>query len=109
MRKILRVINLQYLGGHRLHLEFNNGDAGEIDLSADLDGPIFQPLLDSNFFSSAKIEGGALAWPNGADLAPEYLARRMVEQGGASQAPPRHASCLVAGPPGTSRATGAPG
>ena len=80
MKKILRILKFQYLGGHQLYLEFNNGDAGEIDLSSDLNGPIFQPLRDANIFKDVKIEGGTLAWPNGADLAPEYLAKRIAEQ-----------------------------
>ncbi|MDK3159479.1 DUF2442 domain-containing protein [Kamptonema cortianum] len=88
MKKILRILKIQYLGGHRLYLEFNNGDSGEIDLSSDLNGPIFQPLRDSSLFGCAKIEGGALAWPNGADIAPEYLAKRIVKQDAASNAHP---------------------
>jgi hypothetical protein len=72
--KILRITSVRYLGGHRLHLEFNNGVAGEVDLSSELDGPIFQTLKDPGTFASVRLEGGTVAWPNGADLAPEYLA-----------------------------------
>ena len=79
--RILRISSIQYRGGHRLYLEFNNGDAGEIDLSSDLEGPIFQPLQDPKVFASVRLEGGTIAWPNGADLAPEYLANRLVESG----------------------------
>jgi len=86
MSKLLRVLTVRYLGDHRLYLEFNNGDAGEIDLSSELDGPIFQPLRDPEVFAGARLEGGTVAWPNGADLAPEYLADRLVEQGVAPDA-----------------------
>ena len=71
--KILRITSVRYLGEHRLYLEFNNGDAGEIDLSSELDGPIFLPLQDPQVFALVRLEGGTIAWPNGADLAPEYL------------------------------------
>ena len=81
MKKILRILTVRYLGDYRLYLEFNNGDAGEVDLSSELDGPIFQPLQDPGVFATARLEGGTVAWPNGADLAPEYLANRLVESG----------------------------
>ena len=81
MKKILRILTVRYLGDHRLYLELNNGDAGEVDLSSELDGPIFQPLRDPKVFATARLEGGTVSWPNGADLAPEYLANRLVQQG----------------------------
>jgi hypothetical protein len=77
--KILRILSVRYLGEHRLCLEFNNGDAGEVDLSSELDGPIFRPLQDPEVFAAVRLVGGTVAWPNGADLAPEYLAKRLVE------------------------------
>jgi Protein of unknown function (DUF2442) len=82
--KILKILAVSYLGGHRLHLEFNNGVAGEIDLSVGLDGPIFRPLRDLEYFASVRLEGGTIAWPNGADLAPEYLVERLTQHGVAS-------------------------
>jgi hypothetical protein len=38
-----------------------------------LDGPIFEPLRDVNYFRQFRLEGHTLTWPNGAHLAPEYL------------------------------------
>jgi hypothetical protein len=84
--KILRILKVRHLGEHRLYLEFNNGEAGEVDLSSDLDGPIFKPLQDTHVFASVRLEGGTVAWPNGADLAPEYLISRLVRQGVPSNA-----------------------
>ncbi len=41
------------LSNHRLFLRFNNGDAGEVDLSGDLDGEVFEPLRDPAQFATA--------------------------------------------------------
>lgn len=61
--------------GHRLFVRFNNGVSGEIDLSAELWGEMFEPLRDEALFMSARQDEvmGTVVWANGADLAPEYL------------------------------------
>lgn len=67
------VTNAHYLAGHRLHLWFNDGTDGEVDLEQQLSGPIFEPLRDVEYFRHFRLEGHTLSWPNGADFAPEYL------------------------------------
>lgn len=69
----LHVTEAQHIAGHRVRLSFNDGATAEIDLSGSLDGPIFEPLRDVEYFKSFSIVGHTLAWPNGADFAPEYL------------------------------------
>jgi hypothetical protein len=56
-------------------LRFSDGVEGEIDLANELDGPIFQPLKDPSSFRLVQLhpELHTLVWPNGADLAPEFL------------------------------------
>ncbi len=56
-------------------LEFNDGTHGEADVAAQLKGPIFEELLDPEKFSEAYLdpELRTVCWPNGADLAPEFL------------------------------------
>jgi hypothetical protein len=72
---LLHVTRAEYIGGHRVHLWFNDGTDGEIDLADALGGPIFQPLLDTGYFKRFRLEGHTLAWENGADFAPEFLHR----------------------------------
>jgi hypothetical protein len=56
-----------------VRLEFNDGTHGIVDLSDSLDGPVFEPLKNLDYFKRFKLEGHTLAWENGADFAHEYL------------------------------------
>lgn len=58
-----------------LHLCFNNGEEGQVDLSDDLHGPVFGPLRNRGRFSEVQLHPifHTVTWPNGAALAPEYL------------------------------------
>ena len=67
------VIRAEYRGDFRIHLVFNDGSQGTIDFRPWLDGPVFEPLADVGYFQRFFIDGGTVAWPNGADFAPETL------------------------------------
>ena len=69
----IHVQDAKYVKDYKVWLSFNDGAQGEIDLSAELYGEIFEPLKDIQFFKSFKIEGHTLSWMNGADFAPEFL------------------------------------
>jgi hypothetical protein len=69
------VTDARYVGGYRVWLRFNDGLDGEIDLSSELHGEVFEPLRDVELFSQLRLhpEYETIVWPNGADLAPEFL------------------------------------
>jgi len=69
------VVEARYVGGRTVWLRFRDGTAGEIDLSSELYGPMFEPLRDPLVFSQFQIhpEFCTLVWANGADFAPEFL------------------------------------
>jgi uncharacterized protein DUF2442 len=73
--KNYHVLEARYISGHIVWLRFADGTSGEIDLSTALNGPVFEPLRDTNFFRRFAIhpEFHTLVWPNGADFAPEFL------------------------------------
>lgn len=58
-----------------LRLHFSDGRVGDVDLADRLRGPIFEPLRDPERFAEAFVDDelGTVAWPNGADVAPEFL------------------------------------
>jgi hypothetical protein len=67
------VTRAEYRGEYRIHVTFNDGKSGTIDFLPWLEGPIFEPLKDPEFFQRFFIDGGTVSWPNGADIAPETL------------------------------------
>ena len=69
------VMSAEYVTGFVIRLKFRDGTAGEIDLAAELTGPMFEPLRKIDVFKQFKVdpEFHTLVWANGADLAPEFL------------------------------------
>jgi hypothetical protein len=74
----LHVLEARYVRDYVVWLKFSDGTAGEVDLSAELDGPIFGPLQDVEQFKRFCVACHTLAWPNGADFAPEFLRERVA-------------------------------
>lgn len=76
---MVRILEARYVSGFVLWLRFSDGLEGEVDLAADLDGEVFEPLRDLAVFRSFTLhpELHTLVWPNGADFAPEFLHHRV--------------------------------
>lgn len=75
MAMIPRVIEVKPLPQSCLWLRFHDGLEGSVDLSGELWGPMFEPLKNPDYFQQVKVdpELETVVWPNGADLAPEFL------------------------------------
>ena len=72
---LLDVIEARYVRDYTIWLKFEDGAEGEVDLTNELYGPVFEPLKDIAYFRQVRVdpELGTIVWPNGADLAPEFL------------------------------------
>ncbi|MGH8849805.1 MAG: DUF2442 domain-containing protein [Casimicrobiaceae bacterium] len=69
------IIEVRYVTGYTVWLRFSDGAEGEVDVTNELYGPIFEPLRDVEVFRQVTVhpELKTLVWPNGADFAPEFL------------------------------------
>lgn len=74
-----RIKQARYIADFRVWLRFSDGLEGEVDLAAELEGPVFECLRDVAYFRQVSLhpELHTLVWPNGADFAPEFLRSRL--------------------------------
>jgi hypothetical protein len=76
MRSTPLLIQAEPVGDYMVHVRFEDGTAGNVDLSYLLEyGGVFEPLRDAAFFRELRTdpEAGTIVWPNDADIAPETL------------------------------------
>lgn len=70
------VIEVKVLNDYNLHLMFDDGISGDVDISklVSFKG-IFEQLKDRNYFSEVRVNRdiGTICWENGADLSPTLL------------------------------------
>ncbi|MGQ0713843.1 MAG: DUF2442 domain-containing protein [Gemmatimonadaceae bacterium] len=71
----IAVTAARHVRDHVLWLRFSDGTEGEVDLARKLDGEVFLPLREVSYFARVRVdpELHTVAWPNGADFAPEFL------------------------------------
>ena len=72
---MLHITKVKHVRAKVVWVSFDDGVAGEVDLDGVLEGPVFEALEDEKEFSKAYVdpELETIAWPNGADLAPEFV------------------------------------
>lgn len=74
------VITITYFYRYCYLIEFSDGVSGLVDFDDIINsGKIYEPLKDIKYFQTAYIEGGTITWPNGADVAVEYLQQEVTK------------------------------
>ena len=78
---MVRVTDARYVRDYVIWVRFADGVEGEVDLRDELHGEVFLPLKDKKLFRSVSVnpDWHTVAWPNGADLAPEFLYAAVTE------------------------------
>ena len=69
----LEVSQAEYLDNYRIRLTFNNGEIKTVDLQNELNGSVYIPLRQLDYFKNFQLKYNTIEWNNGADYAPEYL------------------------------------
>jgi len=79
---MLHITEIKHIRDKVIWVAFDDGVSGKVDLTCALDGPIFEPLKDNEEFSKVYFDSEieTVAWPNGADLAPEFVKQLLIEQ-----------------------------
>ncbi|MBI5649523.1 MAG: DUF2442 domain-containing protein [Chloroflexi bacterium] len=79
---IIHITKIQVVGASALELTFDNGVCKRVNLRRELYGPIFEPLRDPAYFAKAYLDADSrtVAWPNGADFAPDFLYEMQPEE-----------------------------
>lgn len=71
----LHVTKAKPLDGYKVEVCFDDGRKGIADLAEAIEGPMFESLKDPDMFRKFRVdeELQTIVWPNGTDLAPEYI------------------------------------
>jgi len=75
------VRNVTYVSDYKLLLSFDDGSVRVVDLAEELDGEIFEPLKDIDYFKKVRVNPDldTIVWENGADMCPDFLYKVGVE------------------------------
>lgn len=85
---IVHVTVAKAVGPHSLELTFDDGLSKRVNLRRELYGVVFEPLRDPAYFARVAVNADSrtVAWPNGADFAPDFLYHYESEPQPADQA-----------------------
>jgi hypothetical protein len=69
------VVAVKVISPFTLEVTFDDGVVRRVSVHPELRGPVFEPLREADYFALVRVdpEAGTVVWPNGADLAPEFL------------------------------------
>ena len=67
--------DMDYVSDYKLILTFEDGSVKLADLGPYLDGEIFEPLKDIDYFKTVRLnsELDTIVWESGANMSPDFL------------------------------------
>ena len=76
------VKDVAYASEYRLLITFEDGVVKLVDLEPYLDGAIFEPLRDVDYFKTVRVNSDidTIVWDNDADMSPDFLYQIGVEK-----------------------------
>lgn len=74
-KHLVSVTNAEFVFEYKLLLRFDDGSVRLVDLKNHLNGKIFEPLLDLEYFRTVRADPDldTIVWDNGADMSPGFL------------------------------------
>lgn len=79
-----RATHVEPLPGYRLHVTFNDGTSGVVEMEPLLNSPeagVFEALRDESVFRQVRVSLGAVTWPGDLDLAPDAMHQEIASHG----------------------------
>lgn len=75
MSEILKITSARPVESYVLDVTFSDGTKKRVNIEPLLWGPVFEPVRDPDHFKQVFVDDTlkTVAWPSGADLAPEAL------------------------------------
>lgn len=70
---LIWITEAKYLSDYKISLVFNDGHKGIADLKNSLEGQIFMPLKNKDYFKKFTVNSWTIEWDCKADFSPEYL------------------------------------
>ncbi len=69
------VKDVAYVSDYKLLVTFEEGVVKLVDLEPYLDGDVFEPLNDIDYFKTVRVNPDidTIVWDNAADLSPDFL------------------------------------
>jgi hypothetical protein len=78
----MRLTEAACLREYKVFVRFDSGNEGVVDLeNLAQKGGVFAAFKDNKFFRTGEFDpaAGTICWPNGIDIAPEFLYNRLKE------------------------------
>lgn len=84
-----RITEVRVLHDRVVHLTFDDGLEGDVDLAPKLWGPVFEQVAtDDHAFAEVTVDEETIVWPGDLDLAPEPLYDEVLAATGGSSGTP---------------------